>query len=548
MKREYANTIVAQYMERIYSYVSQRISNEADICDIAQDICFHIYKVALTKEIYALDAFIWKVAKHTLANYYRKRQKLYYTISLEEANLDFEDKRNSTLQNMIALEDYHKIRQEISYLSKIQRNIIIMFYYEGKKQSEIAEFLQIPLGTVKYYLSEAKKELKKGMKKMRNKKDLEFNPIEFGVIGYSGSNGEMGDAVNFFRSALSQNIIYCISNKEFTIAEIADMLHVSPIYIESELDFLEKYSLVIKKKNHYISNILIDEATEEFCQKHRQIYEKTSSLIACKLFDEISHSSYLDSDDIYGPKHDKNYIMWSLLFYLLAQTKNPSSETMISFDEVAELRADGGKNLITASIKTSAGENYIQKTHLNQLYGPCWNASTDITLWLIDGDWTKKRITSHYGGSNIEYDLILLNRFLKNEKLSEDDYAFLCRKHYIKKTKQDFILNLVVLKESKVKEQLLSIANKIKTKVLHDIDIELTAYKKWNLENKQLPPHLQKQAEYHLQHMFDSDGWFMLYAKKALVESGRLIPVEEEQKFSVTQIIITRNKECVYFH
>ena len=255
MKREYANTIVAQYMERIYSYVSQRISNEADICDIAQDICFHIYKVALTKEIYALDAFIWKVAKHTLANYYRKRQKLYYTISLEEANLDFEDKRNSTLQNMIALEDYHKIRQEISYLSKIQRNIIIMFYYEGKKQSEIAEFLQIPLGTVKYYLSEAKKELKKGMKKMRNKKDLEFNPIEFGVIGYSGSNGEMGDAVNFFRSALSQNIIYCISNKEFTIAEIADMLHVSPIYIESELDFLEKYSLVIKKKNHYISNI-----------------------------------------------------------------------------------------------------------------------------------------------------------------------------------------------------------------------------------------------------------------------------------------------------
>ena len=54
MRREYANTIINQYIERIYSYVSQRISNEADICDIAQDICFHIYKAALTKEIYAL--------------------------------------------------------------------------------------------------------------------------------------------------------------------------------------------------------------------------------------------------------------------------------------------------------------------------------------------------------------------------------------------------------------------------------------------------------------------------------------------------------------
>lgn len=540
MKREYASEIVNQYMKRIYSYVSQRISNEQDVCDVAQDICFHIYKAAIAKEIYALDAFIWKAAKHTLANYYRKKQKLYYMISLEETDLDFEDGKNSTLQDMIALEDYHKIRQEIAYLSKMQRKIIIMFYYEGKKQSKIADLLHMPLGTVKYYLSEAKKELKKGMGKMRDKKDLKFNPIEFEMAGFCGSNGEMGNVINFFRSALSQNVMYCISNQELTIAEIADILNVSPVYIESELDFLEKYSLVIKKKERYISNILIDEVTEEFCQRHKQIYEKTSSLIACRLFDEIIGGSYLDSDDIYGPDHDKNYIMWSLIFYLLAQAENPSSEKMITFDEVAELREDGGKNLITASIKTPAGEKYIQETHLDQFCGPCWNASHGIILWLIDGDWTEKRVTAHYGGPNIERDLMLLKRFTKDEKLSEDDYAFLCKKHYIKKTEQDFILNLVILKEGKVKEQLFALANKIKSEVLHDIDIELTAYKKWVLESEPLPPHLQKQRCYHLQHMFYSDGWFMLYAKKALVESGRLLPVNDEQKFSVTQIMIIK--------
>lgn len=361
MKKDNADNIVNTYMKRIYSYVSHRVSNEQDACDLVQDICFHIYQAACVKEIYSIDAFVWKTVRHALANYYRRKQKLYYTISLEETDLNFEDNSNSVLQDLVALEDYHKIRQEIAYLSKMQRKIIIMFYYEGKKQSEIADILKIPLGTVKYYLREAKTELKKGMEKMRDKKDLKFNPIEFEIAGFCGSNGEMGNVMNFFRSALSQNIIYCISKEALTIETIADMLHVSPVYVESELDFLETYSLVIKKKNHYISNILIDEPTEEFCKKHKQIYEKTSSLIACRLFDEIMTGSYLDSTDIYGPEHDKNYILWSLLFYLLAETENDFAENAISFDEVAELRADGGKNLITASIKTPAGKPICRK-------------------------------------------------------------------------------------------------------------------------------------------------------------------------------------------
>ena len=58
MDREYASEIVSQYIKRIYSYVSQRISNEQDICDVAQDICFSIYRAMIAKEIYAIDAFI----------------------------------------------------------------------------------------------------------------------------------------------------------------------------------------------------------------------------------------------------------------------------------------------------------------------------------------------------------------------------------------------------------------------------------------------------------------------------------------------------------
>lgn len=105
---------------------------------------------------------------------------------------------------------------------------------------------------------------------------------------------------------------------------------------------------------------------------------------------------------------------------------------------------------------------------MTEFCGPCWNALDTMILWLIDGDWTEKRITPHYGGSNIERDLTLLKRFVKKESLSEDDYAFLCRKHYIKKSDRNFILNLVSLKQGAVKEQLLALAKNKKRSTAYD--------------------------------------------------------------------------------
>ena len=79
-------------------------------------------------------------------------------------------------------------RQEIAYLSKLQRRIVIAYYFENHKQADIASELGIPLGTVKWHLFEAKKELKRGMDKMRKASELKFNPVKFhyyGAVSYT---------------------------------------------------------------------------------------------------------------------------------------------------------------------------------------------------------------------------------------------------------------------------------------------------------------------------------------------------------------------------
>ena len=160
---ENVNKIVEQYIERIYAYVKKRVANEADVEDITQEIALNLYRVLCVKEVDNVEGFVWVVVKNTLTNFYRGNAKTRYNLSIEDENIDFPDGKDSTLEQLIHQENCDRIQKEIAYLSKTQRKVLILYYYEEKKQSEIAQILDIPLGTVKWHLNVAKAEVKKGM-------------------------------------------------------------------------------------------------------------------------------------------------------------------------------------------------------------------------------------------------------------------------------------------------------------------------------------------------------------------------------------------------
>ncbi len=89
-------------------------------------------------------------------------------------------------------------------------------------------------------------------------------------MGLCGSVGTMGGIGNFLRSALTQNIVYAVYREAMAVNEIADALGVSPVYVESEAEFLEDYGFLHKQKgDRYIANMLIDEPDDELTRLPR---------------------------------------------------------------------------------------------------------------------------------------------------------------------------------------------------------------------------------------------------------------------------------------
>jgi len=558
VNRQDAERIITEYLKPIFGFTLKRCKNAQDAEDLSQDIVLKAFRALLAKDdIGDVSKFIWTVAHNALSNYYRDTAKGVIGVPIEEfaeiiANPDSEHGFDDNAETI------HRLQSEIAYLSKLQRKIVIAYYFDNRKQADIARELDIPLGTVKWHLFEAKKELKRGIDIVRKTSELKFNPIQFHSYGINGSVGTK-NLDEFFRSTLAQNICYCVRNTAKTINEIADALGVSPVYVETEVEFLEEYGFLQAQKDKYIVNFIISEPTAELLTTQNAMYKKVAELFANELYDELLASGLLDRPDIWcgqtdepislteGSCKDQNFVLWSLIPYITAESGEDLMENRISFEEVATIRPDGSHNICHAAIVPESivlPEDYV---YMKDWCGPFRYPNKqysvgDVSFWQLDTQWSERRISvSKTYGENMDRVLNLVKRENEEDVLSKDEYAWLSERGYIKiagdyngEFKSSW--QVVTLASKDIKDKLLAVGEKIKAKYRDEFEAIKAPYVTAVLDS--VPAHLRKMEEYELQFVFHSDGWFLLHCITALLNNGKLRPPTEGQRKALTTLVI----------
>lgn len=532
-----AEKILESFVKPILGFAMKRCRTSEDAEDLSQDIILKAYKaLILHDDLEDVAGFIWRVAHNTLSNYYRATQKSIVGVPVDEVAELLEAPR--TDEDDDSAETVDRLRKEIAYLSKQQREIVVAYYFDNKKQEQIARELGISVGTVKWHLFEAKKELKKGMETMREASDLKFNPVKFTSYGINGSVGTKS-VDEFFRSVLSQNICYSVRNAYKTINEIADDLGVSPVYIEGEVEVLEEYGFLKKQKNKYIVNFLLEEPTTETLMAENDMYRSVSNEFANELFDELTKSGLLDDVRIVCGQNDKNFLLWTLIPFVAAWS-GESCEKKISFDEVATIRPDGAVNIFKASVGApETPKDYVQ---MKNWCGPMWNGDGKNTVWQIVTEWSddidRSELMMRYA-ENCQRILALYERS-KTERLSKEEYAWLAEKGLLRvgagsEEKVDYSWQIVILKDKEITEKLLNIGTTLKKK--HREMFEKAKQEYVSEAMKGIPSHMRRAKEFEMQYIFGSDGRFLLHCLKTLVNNGKLKEPSGDQKRSLTTLI-----------
>lgn len=541
MRQDLAEEIICRYLKPIYAFSLKRCSTPQDAEDLSQEIVMKLFRSLLTKEeIENIDKYVWTIAHHTLCNYYREKNTFSIGTPIEDM-ADYLPSGENLEDTLIKKETLSRLHSEIAYLSKTQRRVVIAYYFENKKQEDIAKELNIPLGTVKWHLFEAKKDLKEGMNTMRTS-ELKFNPIKFAHKGISGQFGTI-DSKNYFRSALAENIGYCVKDTAKSINEIASELGVSPVYIENEVEYLEEMCLLLKKGDKYIINFILDEPTNELLRMEEEMYKKASALFANELYDELVSSGILDDERIIS-NQGKNFALWSVIPFICSASGDfPDTYSSAYIEnDIFTYRPDGARNVFTATVYPYDLVLTDTAKCRETWCGPCWNGDGKNEVFQIDSCWSEERIKKNYMAFSSDTSRALsLYEKAKTEKLYPEDWAWLAERGFVKtngETGDGFkaTWQIVILCDNEIKEKLINIGNVIREKHRKEFEALKAPYAKALTDA--VPEHMKKVQDYINAFIFNADGFFIYSCLKALVDSGKLREPTEEEKKTLTTLII----------
>lgn len=128
--------------------------------DEAEDVLMEAFMMVLS-QIHSfrgegmIDQWIRRITVNTAINNYRKNLKHYFHADIDNiTETDIEEDTNFEITDNHSVEDIIKAMQELPQGYKIVLN---MYVVEGYKHKEIAEMLNITVGTSKSQLSKARK-------------------------------------------------------------------------------------------------------------------------------------------------------------------------------------------------------------------------------------------------------------------------------------------------------------------------------------------------------------------------------------------------------
>ncbi len=154
-----------QYERYLYKLCYSYVQNEQDSLDIMQEVYIKIFKnINKFDTNMPFHPWIRRIAVNTCLNH--KRSLKYNTISLsggsdEYQALEEQLAADTDIEQYIENMDLERIvKQQLDTMSPKHRMVIILRYYEGLSYDEIAEMLELPLGTVKTDLYRARNALK----------------------------------------------------------------------------------------------------------------------------------------------------------------------------------------------------------------------------------------------------------------------------------------------------------------------------------------------------------------------------------------------------
>jgi RNA polymerase sigma-70 factor, ECF subfamily len=170
--------LIGRYQRPVFSLIYRLVRDREKAEDLAQDTFIKVLN-ALDRydPSYKFSSWIFKIAHNTSLDHLRRKEPETLSIDGSPHARTAAETEASTLTPVstgLTPEEYtsnqelgSEIDRAIALLRPEYRTAIVLCHVEGRAYEEIAEIMEIPLGTVKTYIHRGRNELKKQLEHLR---------------------------------------------------------------------------------------------------------------------------------------------------------------------------------------------------------------------------------------------------------------------------------------------------------------------------------------------------------------------------------------------
>ena len=157
--------LVTRYQDRLFNTVFRLVVNAEDARDVVQEAFLSAYQsLAAFKGDSLFFTWLYRIAINNAISMKRKqRAVLRLTTGLETGAVAEPADRSEATQPGRAMEmaeDERRVHQALSRLSAEHRTVLVLKDMEGRKYEEMAEILEVPIGTIRSRLHRARLEMR----------------------------------------------------------------------------------------------------------------------------------------------------------------------------------------------------------------------------------------------------------------------------------------------------------------------------------------------------------------------------------------------------
>ena len=151
-----------RYGRMMYALIYRMVHNSAAAEDLVQETFLRIWNrvQAFDQERGALGPWVLAVARNRAIDYLRSVDGRMAQNSLEVEKIEHPSRFRDFEKDILNLDRARQLRAAFEKLTPNQREVLELAYFEGLSQSEMAERMKQPLGTVKTWVRTALKTLR----------------------------------------------------------------------------------------------------------------------------------------------------------------------------------------------------------------------------------------------------------------------------------------------------------------------------------------------------------------------------------------------------